>query len=113
MKYSAKFFANLFQQVASEQLSRKSYKGGVGVGNGNIPYDTGALQAAIYVSTLSDSSATITIGNDADVAYASLLQNADRVGKSNKPNMHKGFVEKFILEEYVRKLSKYGKVEIE
>jgi hypothetical protein len=111
-KYDANFFAQLFVSEAQKEMNGVSFRGGVQRGTGSIPYDTGRLAKSITMAWGNEKVATIFIGNAEETYYAEYLQNNETVGKTTKPNLHKGFVEKFITREYVGALRKFGKVTV-
>lgn len=112
MKYDAQYFADLFVAVAKRENSRRSFKNGISVGSGHIPFDTGATQRSVYVSRVSENSATVSLGGDA-APYAVYLQYANNVGNTVVVNRHKNFVSKFARGEFVRELRrKFGNVEV-
>lgn len=105
MRYDIQYFARLFVQTAKSTASRRSYKHGVSVGEGHIPYDTGATQNSVFtfVSRAGNQSAIVRF-NGAEVPYAVYLQYAMNVGRTNKPNMHNGFLQKFAKDDFVNAL---------
>ena len=112
MTYNAKYFGDLFVAAARSDAARRSYKGGVDTGTGNIPYDTGRTQNSIYVSRASDNVCVVEIGGDA-APYAFWLEYADNVGRTSVVNRHKGFVERFSKTDFVRVLEKmFGEVKL-
>lgn len=112
MEYDAQYFGDLFVATAKTEQARRSYKHGVSVGTGNIPYDTGATQNSIHVSRVSGNSCTVEIGGDA-AYYDIYLQFAENVGNTSVPNRHRGFVGKFARSEFAAALKKeFGKVKI-
>ena len=112
MAYDAKYFGDLFVEVAKSEQARRSYAHGISVGIGHIPFDTGATQNSIYLSRASERTCTVEIGGDV-APYAIFLENADNVAGTSVVNRHKGFVEKFARTEFVQALRKeFGKVEI-
>lgn len=111
-KYDANFFAKLFVSEAQKEINGVSFKGGVQRGTGSIPYDTGRLAKSITMAWGNEKVATIFIGNAEETYYAEYLQNNETIGKTTKPNLHKGFVEKFITREYVGALRRFGKVTV-
>lgn len=112
MIYDAKYFGDLFVSVAKSEQARRSYKHGISVGTGHIPYDTGATQNSIYLSRVSDKSCTVEIGGD--LAYYDIyLQYAENVGNTSVQNRHKGFVQKFARSEFVAALQdEFGRVTV-
>lgn len=112
MSYDAQFFADLFVEVAKRENARRSFKHGISVGTGHIPFDTGATQNSIYVSRVSEKSAVVSIGGDA-APYAIYLQYANNMGNTTVVNKHRNFVSKFARSEFVRELRRrFGKVEV-
>ena len=112
MDYDAKYFGDLFVAVAKTEQARRSYKNGVSVGTGHIPYDTGATQNSIYLSRVSDKQCTVEMGGDA-AYYDIYLQYAENVGNTSVQNRHRGFVGKFARSEFADALKKeFGKVKI-
>lgn len=112
MIYDAKFFGDMFVAVSKTEQARRSYKNGVSVGMGHIPYDTGKTQNSIYLSQASATRCTVEIGGDA-APYAIYLQYAETVGNTSVPNRHRGFVEKFARTEFANALRKeFGEVKI-
>nr|DAR85339.1 MAG TPA: putative tail-component [Caudoviricetes sp.] len=111
-KYDANFFAQLFVSEAQKEMNGVSFRGGVQRGTGSIPYDTGRLAKSITMVWGDEKVATIFIGNAEETYYAEYLQSDETVGKTTKPNLHKGFVEKFITREYVGALRRFGKVTV-
>ena len=112
MTYDAEYFANLLVAVAKRESSRRSFRHGVSVGTGHIPFDTGATQNSIYVSRVSEKSAVVSLGGDV-APYAIFLEYAHNVGNTSAVNRHKGFVEKFARTEFVQELQrKFGSVKV-
>lgn len=112
MEYNAEYFGNLFVTVAKSEKARRSYKKGVSVGTGHIPYDTGRTQSSIRLSRVSESGCTIEIGNE-EAYYDVYLQYAENIGKTSVTNKHKGFVQKFARSDFVAALEReFGKVTI-
>lgn len=105
MGYDAKYFGELFVTAAKSEQARRSYKKGVSVGIGHIPYDTGRTQNSIRLSRVSESGCTIEIGNG-EAYYDVYLQYAENVGKTSITNKHKGFVQKFARSEFVAALER-------
>ncbi len=112
MTYDAKYFGDLFVATARSEKARRSYARGISVGEGHIPYDTGATQNSIYLSYASEKRCTVEIGGD-NAPYDIYLEYADNVANTNVINRHKGFVEKFAKTEFADALRKeFGKVKI-
>ena len=103
MKYDIQFFAQLFVQTAKSTAARRSYKHGISAGEGHIPYDTGATQNSVFISRTSENSAVVRF-NGSETPYAVYLQYAMNVGRTNKPNMHNGFLQKFAKDDFVNAL---------
>lgn len=106
--------AEMFVEMARRETMRVSYKGGVQMGGGVIPHDTGATQETIHVSGRGKEQATVRIGNES-VVYPVFLEFMENL-RNGKPNMHKGFIEKFCTQYFAPAIvAKYGcdvKVEI-
>lgn len=112
MIYDAKFFGDMFVAVSKTEQARRSFKNGISVGTGHIPYDTGRTQNSIYVSRVSETGCTVEIGGDV-APYAIYLQYAENVGNTSVQNRHKGFVEKFARTEFVAALQReFGEVKV-
>lgn len=112
MKYDAKYFGDLFVATARSEQARRSFKNGVSVGTGHIPYDTGRTQNSIHVSSVINDSCVVEIGGDA-APYDVYLQYAPNVGDTGVPNRHRGFVRKFARAEFASALRKeFGKIEV-
>lgn len=112
MTYDAQYFGDLLVSVSKTEQARRSYKKGVSVGTGHIPYDTGKTQNSIYLSRASAKSCTVEIGGDA-APYDIYLQYAENVGNTSVPNRHRGFVGRFARTEFVEALRReFGKVRI-
>lgn len=112
MDYNAKFFGDMFVAAAKAESARRSFKNGVSVGTGHIPYDTGRTQNSIYVSRASETRCVVEIGGDV-APYDVYLQYAENVGNTSVPNRHRGFVQKFARAEFVAALRKeFGKIEV-
>lgn len=111
-KYDANFFARLFVSEAQKESNGVSFRGGVQRGAGSIPYDTGRLAKSITMAWGSEKIATIFIGNAEETYYAEYLQKNENIGRTMKPNLHRGFVEKFITREYASALRRFGKVTV-
>ena len=103
MRYDAYFFADLLVKAAKHESSRRSYKHGISVGEGHIPYDTGRTQNSVFVSKAGDKTAQVRF-NGSETPYAVYLQYAMNVGRTNKPNMHNGFLQKFAKDDFVNAL---------
>jgi len=103
MNYNAQFFCKLFVDTA--RASR----------TGLIPRDTGLTQD-FSINTLYaiNNSGSVGIGGEKGLLayYDIFLENSEFVGRSSVINKHKGFVEKFILTEFITALRKYGEVTI-
>lgn len=109
--YTAREFAALFVEVARRETSRRSYhsvrEGEFAFrvqssGKGNVPYDTGRLQNSIYLASFSRSTATVKV----IAPYASYLQYCVNVGRSDVPNQHRGWLQKFATSEYFRTVNR-------
>lgn len=119
MKYDARYFGELFVNVAKKETSRVSYhyrkenRFEIGVrGSGNIPYDTGRLQNSIYLASVFGDKCQVKI-NGEETPYAVYLQYSENIGRSNYPNMHRGFLQAFTKGEFVAALRrKFKGVEI-
>lgn len=112
MLYDATYFGKLFVTVAKSEQARRSYKNGVSVGTGHIPYDTGRTQSSVRLSRVSNNGCTIEIGNE-EAYYDVYLQYAANVGNTSVTNKHQGFVQKFARSEFVAALEKeFGKVTV-
>ena len=112
MEYNATYFGNLFVTVAKSEQARRSYKHGVSVGTGHIPYDTGRTQNSIHMSRASANSCIVEIGGDA-AYYDIYLQYAENVGNTSVTNRHRGFVGRFAKSEFVEALkNEFGKVTV-
>lgn len=112
MEYDAKYFGDLFVDTAKTEQARRSYKHGISVGTGHIPYDTGKTQDSIYLSRASATSCTVEIGGDV-APYDIYLQYAENVGNTSVTNKHRNFVGKFARSEFVAALEKeFGKVKV-
>ena len=57
-----------------------------------LPYDTGALMRSIHTKQLSNTHFQVIIGNEI-AFYAPYLEYCVNVGRSDKPNRHRFFVE--------------------
>lgn len=95
--------AQMFVALARQESARVGFRGGVRYGSGIIPFDTGALQRTIRVVRGGKTTAQIGIGNEG-VFYAEFLEFAATL-RNGAPNMHKGFVERFIAEKFAQYLS--------
>jgi len=77
-----------------------------------LPYDTGALMRSITTKQLSETHFQVIIGDevgDEEVIYAPFLEYCVNVGRSDKPNKHRFFVEgimKLDIIPYLRRLKK-------
>lgn len=106
MELNATFFGNEFVTVCKQPQARRSYKGGVSVGVGHVPFDTGALQNSIRLARKGERQATVYIGGNV-VRYAQHLQYGNFAGRgSNRPNRHKGFVQRIVAYELAPHLAK-------
>lgn len=111
--YDAKYFGDLFVAAAKTEQARRSYAKGISRGTGHIPYDTGATQNSVRVSSANSKMCVVEIGGDA-APYDIDLQFAENVGSTSVPNRHRGFVQKFARAEFVAALQKeFVKVEVE
>lgn len=99
-----KSIGDLLVSVAQQPNQRRSYRHGISVGAGRIPYYTGRLQKQIYVSQANIEMAVIVF----DTNYASYLQDCEYIGRTNKPNLHRGFLELFIKEAFKPALERYA-----
>lgn len=112
MNYDAAYFARLLVAVSKRQTSRRSYKYGISRGTGHIPYDTGATQNSIYLARITPNSATVKFESGV-TPYAVDLQYSENIAGTLKPNLHKGFLQRFAKNEFVTELRRqFGKVEI-
>lgn len=104
--------AELFVATAKDSANRVGHKQGGTQGNPNgyIPYDTGALQDSIRITASGVNEAQVRIGNE-DVDYAVFLEFME-LQASGKPNLHRGWVENFIIYPYENKLRKQLKADI-
>lgn len=109
--YTAREFAALFVEVAHRETSRRSYHSVredefsfriQTSGKGNVPFDTGRLQKSIYLSSFSKTTATVKV----IAPYASYLQYCVNVGRSDVPNQHRWWLQKFTKGEYFRTISR-------
>lgn len=99
MKLNATYFADGIVAVSKTAQARRSYKGGISRGTGHVPFDTGALQLSIRAKK-GEKTAEVVFGGGA-VTYAVYLQYGNFAGGfSSRPNRHKGFIERIIVEEY-------------
>lgn len=103
--------AQMFVELARQESVRISYRGGVPLGSGTIPYDTGALQRSIRVVRGGNEFAQVKIGSES-VFYAAFLEFG-RTLNNGAPNMHKGFVERFVAETFARYLADRFGLEVE
>lgn len=99
--------AQMFVDMARLESMRVGHRHGGTQGTGATPYDTGALQKTIRVTKGGSSFAQVGIGNEA-IDYASYLEFCDTV-RGGQPNLHKGFIEKLIIEYFPQYIAnKYG-----
>lgn len=110
--FDANFFARLFVSEAQKESNGVSFKGGVRRGTGTVPYDSGRLAKSVTMAWSNDKVAMVFVGNAEETYYAEYLQNNESSGRSGKPNLHKGFVERFVKKEYAAALRRYGKVTV-
>lgn len=111
----ASYFGHLFVEVAKRETSRVSYHSHrenegfaivvTRIGNGNIPFDTGNLQNNIFVSRVTPTSCTVKM----TAPYAVYLQYCLNVGRSDVPNSHRNFLQKFAKNEFIRELQRQFK----
>lgn len=119
-RLDAAYFGNLFVDVAKRPTSRVSYhvnplnRFEIRVtGNGNIPYDTGRTQDSIFLSYRSPTTAVVRFNGETS-PYAVYLQYCVNVGRSNVPNSHRNFLQKFANGEFAAELRRrFGEVQIE
>lgn len=111
-KFDAGFFAGIFVEEAQKEVNGVSFKKGVSSGAGSIPYDTGNLAKSITMTYAMEGTAVVIIGNVEEAFYANWLQENIYVGNTSRPNYHRGFIEKFIVNEYADALRKYGTVTV-
>lgn len=106
----AGYFGHLFVEVAKRETSRRSYHSVredefsfriQTSGKGNVPFDTGNLQNNIFVSRVTPTSCVVKM----TAPYASYLQYCVNVGRSDVPNQHRGWLQKFAKGEYFRAIS--------
>lgn len=113
MRYDATYFADLLVTAAKHESSRRSFKHGISVGEGHIPYDTGRTQNSVFISKAGENTAQVRF-NGSETPYAVYLQYAHFVGKTNRINMHQGFLQKFAKDEFITELRRhFRKVEIQ
>jgi hypothetical protein len=89
---------------------RVGHRGGGTQGKGIIPFDTGALQNSIRVIATGKKEAIVAIGNN-DVDYAEYLEFCE-LQPSGHLNLHKGYVEEFILGFYKAKIAQQLKAKV-
>lgn len=113
MRYDAYFFADLLVKAAKHESSRRSYKHGISVGEGHIPFDTGRTQNSVFISKAGEKMAQVRF-NGAETPYAVYLQFATYIGRTSRINMHQGFLQKFAKDEFIAELRRhFRKVEIQ
>lgn len=113
MNYDAYYFADLLVKAAKKESSRRSYKHGISVGEGHIPYDTGRTQNSVFISKAGEKTAQVRF-NGSETPYAVYLQYAHFIGNTNRINMHQGFLQKFAKDEFITELRRhFRKVEIQ
>lgn len=112
MIYDSIFFSNLFIATAQTEKARRSYAGGISVGEGHIPYDTGRTQSSIRLTRASKTRCTVEIGGEV-APYDIYLQYAENVANTSVPNRHRGFVGRFARAEFVEALRReFPKVKV-
>ncbi|MCH5157476.1 MAG: HK97 gp10 family phage protein [Clostridiales bacterium] len=95
--------AQMFVTLARQESMRVGYRRGVQHGSGVIPFDTGALQRTIRVVRGGTNTAQVNIGNES-VFYAKFLEFGATL-QNGAPNMHRGFVERFVADKFAQYLS--------
>ena len=113
-------FGRLFVEVAKRSSSRVSYHVDKNnpfaiqaTGWGNIPYDTGRTQSSVYVARETLTTCTVKF-NGATSPYAVYLQYCVNIGKSSVQNSHRGFLQKFAKNEFVKELQRqFSEVRVE
>lgn len=115
MNYNAAYFGNLFVEVAQRPSSRVSYHVDkdnpfliTATGYGDIPYDTGRTQRSVFLSRVTPTSCTVRFNGEVS-PYAVYLQYCLNVGRSDVPNSHRNFLQKFAKNEFIRELQRQFK----